>query len=264
MSRLITDKEKLSALLSGSSQFAAADRLYREQSIFFVGGALPVYETLETMFNSCCAEAAALFCLTFASAGTGLQGEEMARQIKKNFHVRLMARIDAPLDESTLERIYAAGADNLLVTLAKDGAEEEFLQKVPFKAARVLFPGWGVAAALPLGGGPIVSTLRSIDLLLQEEVVPLLQFTPDSARIPALDISTVFEHLVSGWEQSSVPLQVYLPLISSMTPLVPDKPAGIFRGIFNKVLDRHRLAESDLRRHLRVQHPENSLDSAGL
>lgn len=264
MAKLITDKQKLSDLLSGSCQFASADSLYREQSIFFVGGALPVYETLETMFNSYCAEAAALFCLTFASAGTNLQGEEMARQIKKNFHVRLMARIDAPLEGSTLERIYAAGADNLLVTLVKDGAEEEFLQSVTLKLARALFPGWGVVAALPLGGGPIVSTLRSIDLLRQKGIVPMLQFTPDSAKISTVDISIVLEHLVAGWEQSSVSLQAYLPLISSMTPLVEDKPAGIFRGIFNKLLDRHRLAESDIRRHLRVQHPENSLDSAGL
>jgi nucleoside diphosphate kinase len=49
-----------------------------------------------------------------------------------------------------------------------------------------------------------------------------------------------------------------------MTPLVQVKPEGAIRSFVGRLRDRHQLAGLDIRRHLRVQPAENSLDSAGL
>lgn len=261
MAKLITDKSRLSDLVGSNRHAPAPDRLYRDRNVFFVGGALPVYETLETMFNSFCTEATTLFFLTFGPRGTLLQGEEMARQIKKNFNVRLMASLELSVDAAVLERIYAAGVDNVVFPLTGNAAEE---LPLPLQAARTVFPRWGAAATLLLGDEAPALTRRRIDLLLREGIVPLVQFTARSASLPPEDMDAVLEHLVSGWERNSVPLPAYLPLISVMTPLVAPKPAGLFRGIVDRLRDRQQLAGSDLRRHLRVQPAENSLDSAGL
>jgi hypothetical protein len=264
VANLIVDNNRLNALTSGIRDYPAADRLYREQSVFFVGGALPVYETLETMYESFCTEATALFFLTFGSAETFSQGEEMARQIKKNFHVRLMAGLELPVDADRMERIYAAGVDNLVLTLAK--SSESDLAGLPqsLQAARTIFPRWGTAAMLLLGEEGPAQTMIRIDLMLQEGVVPMLRFSAGSASLTQEETVAVLQHLVNGWERYSVPLQTYLPLVSVMTPLVATKQAGFFRGFVDKFRDRQQLAGSDLRRHLRVQQAENSLDSAGL
>jgi hypothetical protein len=264
MANLTTDKNRLSDLIDSNRQAPAADRLFRDRSVFFVGGALPVYETLETMFESFCTEATALFFLTFGPRETLLQGEEMARQIKKNFNVRLMAGLELSIDAAGLERVYAAGVDNVVFPLA--AGSEKAGEELPasLQAARAVFPRWGVAATLPLGCEAPAITMVRIDLLFQEGIVPLIQFTERSSSLTLMDIDVVLDHLVAGWERSSMPLQAYLPLITAMTPLVATKPAGLFQGIVDKLRDRRQLAGSDIRRHLRVQHAEDSLDSAGL
>lgn len=264
MAYLTTDKNRLRSLLSGSQQAPAADRLFRDRSVFFVGGVLPIYETLETMFDSFCTEATALFFLTFGHGETFLQGEEMARQIKKNFNVRLMARLELSADAAFLERIYAAGVDNVVFPLEVNSGIDRAKLPLSLQAARTVFPRWGAAATLLLGDEAPVLTRSRIDMLLQEGIVPLLQFSASAASQPPADVDAVLEHIVSGWERHSVSLQAYLPLISVMTPLVATKPAGLFRGFVDKLRDRQQLAGSDIRRHLRVQHAENSLDSAGL
>jgi len=263
MANLITDKSRLSDLVGSNHHVPAPDRLYRDRNVFFVGGELPVYETLETMFNSFCTEATTLFFLTFGSRGTFPQGEEMARQIKKNFNVRLMASLELSVDAAALERIYAAGVDNVVFALLDNASAADELSPA-LLAARTIFPRWGAAATLLLGDEASALTKGRIDVLLREGIVPLLQVSPRSASLSPEDIDAVLEHLVAGWERSSVPLPVYLPLISIMTHLVTPKPAGLFRGIVDRLRDRQQLAGSDIRRHLRVQQAENSLDSAGL
>lgn len=261
MANLSIDKNRLHALTGGNVRTPAADALYREQSVFFVGGALPVYETLETMFDSFCTEATSLFFLTFGPVETFRQGEEMARQIKKNFHVRLMAGMELPVDVARVESVYAAGVDNLVFSLdAGSGAG----LPLPLQTAREVFLRWGTAAMLPLGGEAPAATMNRIDLLLGEGIVPLLQVSTVAAALSEAETTAVLEHLVSGWERHSVPLQAYLPLIGVMTPLVPTKPVGLFRGLVDRLRDRQQLAGSDIRRHLRVHQVENSLDSAGL
>jgi hypothetical protein len=267
MANLVTDNSRLSALIGSNYQAPAADRLYRDKGVFFVGGVLPVNETLETMFNSFCLEATALFYLTFGPGETFPQGEEMARQIKKNFNVRLMARLGPETDAAVLERIYAAGVDNVdlqLESCPAVGGHARVELPLSLQAARTIFPRWGAAATLLLGEEAPAVTRDRIDRLLQEGIVPLVQFSAQSARLTPTEIELTLAHLVAGWERSSVPLPAYLPLISVMTPLVATKPAGLIRGIVDRLRDRHQLAGSDIRRHLRVQQAENSLDSAGL
>jgi hypothetical protein len=264
MANLVTDKSRLSDLLGNNRHAPAADRLFRNRSVFFVGGALPVYETLETMFDSFCTEATSLFFLTFGPRDTYSQGEEMARQIKKNFHARLMAGFDPGVDSATLERVYVAGVDNVVIQL--DGsALRQGSANLPAALcfAKSIFPRWGTAAFLQLGEESPGQSRKLIDRLLSEGIVPLVRFS-GAAELSPEDVEAVLQHLVAGWERSSVPLQAYLPLISSMTPLVQDKPAGIFRGIVDRLRDRRQLAESDIRRHLRVQRAEDSMDSAAL
>lgn len=265
MANLVTDRNRLSDLLNGRMGVPAADRLFRDGGIFFVGGELPVYETLVTMFDSFCMEATSLFFLTFGSRGSYAQGVEMARQIKKNFHARLMAGLDPEVDSAALERVYAAGVDNVVIQLVGDSLHQHSAAlPAAFSFARAVFPRWGVAAFLYLDNGSQLLSRHRIDRLLREGIVPLVRFSEGASKLPQEDVEAVLQHLVAGWERSSVPLQAYLPLISSITPLVPAKPAGIFRGMVDRLRDRRQLAESDIRRHLRVQQAENSLDSAGL
>lgn len=248
---------------SNSRPTPAADQLYRDQNVFFVGGELPVYETLETMFASYCTEATALFFLTFGSRETFLQGEEMARQIKKNFTVRLMASLDFPLDAVTVERVYAAGVDNLIVPVPRQLTVHHQLPS-PLQTARGIFPRWGIATTLVLGNDEPALTINRIDALLQAGIVPLLQIAEPSVRLLQAETTAILENLIASWKRNSVPFSAYLPLLTVMTNQANAKPVGIFRGFFDRLRDRHHVTGSDIRRHLRVQPAENSLDSAGL
>lgn len=258
MARLTIDENRLSALLESNQQLPAADRLYRNGNVFFIGGELPLHQTLETMFSSFCTEATALFYLTFGSRKTLPESLEMVRQIKKNFHVRLMARLDSPVDVPALERIYAAGVD--IIDLHQS---QEVHTELP-GYMQAIFPRWGIAATVILGTEDPAITVDRISRLLAVGIVPLAQLSAQAATLSAEQITTVLGSLAAGWERSAVPLQPYLPLISVMTPLVQEKPAGLFRGFVDRFRDRQQLAGSELRRHLRVQPAENSLDSAGL
>jgi hypothetical protein len=267
MANLVIDNSRLSSLLEGTFPVPAADRLYRDRSVFFVGGVLPVYETLETMFDSFCTEATALFYLTFGPAETFPRGEEMARQIKKNFNVRLMARLDRDADAPLLERTYAAGVDNVDLHLAEPAGAawgERLVLPPVLRAARELFPRWGVAATLHVGDEAPTVVMSRIDTLLAEGVVPLVRLLPRVAGSAPGGLEMLFEHLEAGWKRNSVPMATYLPLLSATTPLVATKPAGLFQGIVDRFRDRRQLAESDIRRHLRVRPTEDSLDSAVL
>lgn len=266
MARLVTDTSRLSALMGGAPKGPAAHTLFRDGRVFFVGGVLPVYETLETMFDSFCTEATSLFYLTFGPRETFSQGEEMARQIKKNFNVRLMARLDGGTEAGLLERVYAAGVDNIDLQLGEVTDGRGWAATVPpsLRAGVAVFPRWGVAATLPLGTAPPAAAMAGIDALLGEGVVPLVKFASPAVGYSPGDVAAVLDHLVTGWERNAVPLGIFLPLISVMTPLVSAKPAGRFQGLVDRFRDRRQLAESDIRRHLRVRQAEDSLDSAGL
>jgi hypothetical protein len=262
MAPLVIDTYRLEELTGGSLPAPAADRLFRERGVFFVGGSLPVYETLVTMFDSFCMEATALFYLTLGSAETLAKGEEMARQIKKNFHCRLMARLDYAPATALLERLYAAGADSVDFHLAEVAADGELPQ--PVQAALQIFPRWSVSVTLSPGTSAAHRVTAVMDRLLQAGVVPLLQFSSKGGDCPAADREALWQHLAAGWERSGVNLAAYLPLLKVISPLTAARPAGRIRGLFERLRDQRQLAEADLRRHLRVAPATDSLDSAGL
>src|SRR5690349_10442033 len=105
------DQVALAGQLTSPPQLPCAGELRRAGKVFFVGGDLPINQTLETMFESFCMESTDLFLLTFGSRDNFFRGEEMARQIKKNFNVRLMGRLTYTPPAELVERAYAAGLD---------------------------------------------------------------------------------------------------------------------------------------------------------
>jgi hypothetical protein len=263
MANLVIDRNRLMELAGGRENNPSADRLFRDGDVFFVGGELPTYDTLVTMFDSYCLEATSLFFLTFGPRERYAEGIEMARQIRKNFHVRLMAGIDPAVEPVDIERIYAAGVDNLVISLGQGTATDGELP-VSLAMARKVFPRWGVGASLVLGDGPITAYSDRIDRLLAEGIVPLVTFSCRPLQPAPEAVKPVLDRLVAAWEEQSVPLSPYLPLVRVMTPLVDSRPAGPVRGFIDRLLDQRKLVGSAVRRHLRVLPAEDSLDSAGL
>jgi hypothetical protein len=257
------DWQKLNDLLKEPRLRGGSNELQRSDSVFFVGGELPVYETLQTMYESFCMESTELFHLSFGPMGTLQSGEEMARQIKKNFRVRLMGCLNYPAAVNSLERIYAAGVDILDIPLLSfdcpsTGTYEALLSALP------IFPRWSVASTLLAGGESAISTMNGIDLLLKNGVVPLVAFGREGTDASPETIAEIFQHLALGWQRCDVSIQPFLPMITSLTPLVPRDTSGLLRGLLDKFHNQRLLVASDLRRHLRVLRPEDSMDSAAL
>ena len=257
------DPQKLNELLREPLQPAASTELRRCGNVFFVGGELPVNETLQTMYESFCMESTELFHLSFGALNTFHRGEEMAHQIKKNFHVRLMGRLNNPASTQVLERVYAAGVDILDIPLLCFEQRSESTYQA-LKSALAIFPRWSVASTLLAGDESAAATRNGIDALLKDGIVPLVALGPASTEAAPDAVAEVFQHLARGWESYGVPIQPFLPMIGFMTPLRPRDPSGLFRGLIDKFHDRRLLVASDLRRHLRVQQPEDSMDSASL
>jgi len=265
------DQNKLSDLIKRPLQPATANELRRCNNVFFVGGELPVNEALETMFESFCMEATELFHLSFGAMSTFHSSEEMARQIKKNFNVRLMGRLNHPASTQVLERIYAAGVDILDIppmifdppaTGKRDYDRNAWHDAL--MSARPVFPRWSVAATLLAGEDSPDATMIEIDALLNDGIVPLVALAESAVHSAPDAIAEIFRHLASGWKRHDVPIQPFMPMISFMTPLTMVNSAGLFRGMIDRFHDRRLLVASDLRRHLRVRHDEDSMDSASL
>jgi hypothetical protein len=240
---------------------AAPAELRRDGNVFFVGDALPIKETLETVFESHCLTPAELFHLNFGEPATFPHGEELARQLKKNFHVRLVGRFSYPATADIIERAYAAGVDMIDLPWAIFGEDRRLAD---LAAAQAVFPRWSVLSSLVAGAEPCTATAQTIDRLLANGIVPLLVVGTESACSPSQQLAGLFTQLAAGWGRHHVPLKPLLPLIELLTPLTPAKPAGLVRGFFNKLHDRQKLATTDLRRHLRVQNVAASYESAGL
>lgn len=268
---MIVDQQKLRSLITKPEKPVAATELRREDNVFFIGGGLQASETLEALFDSYCQAPAELFHLTFGDIGHFHLGEELARQIKKNFSTHLLGRLDYPAPPFIIERAYAAGVDILDISLkvfdnglAKErGIEkEELLRSIQY--ARTVFPKWGVTATLLAGEEPLCSTVSGIDYLLDAGVVPLVQISAKAGHYSDAELGALFEHLAARWKKHRVVVKPLLPLLSLTTALVSARPKGLLRGFIEKVYDRQLLATSDLRRSLRVKQVEESFESAGL
>jgi len=268
---MIVDRQKLVYLLTKPGKRGDTGELRREGNLFFVGGELPVRETLVSLFDSHCQSPAELFKLTFGNLGRFHQGEQLARQIKRNFSSHLLGTLEYPPPTYVIERAYAAGVDFIDIPLkvfdrgvAKErGIEREDILH-SLQVARELFPRWSVATTLLAGEEPSCSVAKGIDFLLDAGILPLVEISPRAAHYPLEEIAAIFTHLAAGWKKQKISIKPFLPLITFTTPVVDARPRGMLRGFIDKVQDRRILAASDLRRSLRVRQVEESFESAGL
>lgn len=256
------DENRLKILAAQPVRLPNARELRREGCVFFVGGELPVNETLETMFASFCTESTDLFYLSFGEPATVAGGLELTRQIRKNFNVRLMARFDYPVPVHIAEHAYAAGVDIIDITSPRSHEIPGGLAE-SLRAARSVFPRWSVATTLPLGEKPLDATIDLIDALLADGVVPLAILSGERSGTTE-EITAALRHLTAGWKANHVTIKPLVPLIAVTTPLVPAEQTGLLRGFIDRLEERRLLAAADLRRHLRVNVNQDSLDSAAL
>jgi hypothetical protein len=264
------DQQKLRQLMGKPVKTFDSCLLRRDGGVFFVGGDLPARETLETIFDSHCQAPAELFCLTISSLNTFHRGEELARQLKKNFNTHLLVRLDFPAPAFAVERAYAAGADILDIPLhlfdqaladERGLAKDERLQAL--RLAQGVLPRWGVASTLMAGEEPSCSTISAIDVLAGAGIIPLVELSPRAARYPQEEIAAIFSHLTGVWQKRKMTIKPLLPMVGVVGPL-DIHPRGLFRGLMDKIYERRLLAASDLRRSLKVKQVDASFDSAGL
>ena len=128
-----------------------------------------------------------IFVLTFGAAETIRHGLEMAKLIKKNFNIRLLARLNHFAPDWLYQQIYASGADlidvmNILPVGLRDDSALDERQKSRYLAAKNAFPAWSAASTVTIDGssGPILN--RTIDELLQIGIVPLPRLTWSGAE----------------------------------------------------------------------------------
>ncbi len=262
------DPKKLESLKTLPATIPGPNELRRSGNIFFVGANLPLVETLETMFESFCMESTDLFHLSFGPADNFDKALEMARQIKKNFSVRLMGQIDFLPTGRVLERAYAAGIDLFTVPFQHIAAGSNTDRIDPTIVSLIakdsILPRWSLISTIQLTPDSEVEVLKNMNRLLDNGIIPLPLLNESSGQISVNVIQDIYQHLKAGLQQHRVSLKPLLPFITQLTPLVSAKRDGIVSALINKFHDRHLREAADLRRHLRVSAVEDSLDSAGL
>ncbi|GAC1465931.1 MAG: hypothetical protein PVSMB11_01310 [Desulfuromonadaceae bacterium] len=265
----VIDHQRMRKMAIAPPKPGTESDLFRDGRAFFVGGTLPIHATLETMFESYCAESTDIFVLTFGAAETIRHGLEMAKLIKKNFNIRLMARLNHSIPDWLYQQIYASGVDLIDIAgispvVSGDESTRDGGQKSPYLAARNAFPDWSIASTFTIDGSARSVQNRKIDELLRIGIVPLPRLTWDGAAESETEICDVLQHLSKSWHKQGVPIKPFLALIGLTSPLVPAEKPGAIRCIIDRFHDRRKLATSDLLRHLRVSAPTDSLDSAEL
>lgn len=265
----VIDQQRMREIAIAPPKISTESDLCRDGRAFFVGGTLPIHATLETMFESDCTESTDIFVLTLGSAETIRHCLEMAKLIKKNFNIRLMARLNHSIPDWLYQQIYAAGADLIDITgtsPAVSGHENTLGdgQKSLYLAARNAFPSWSVASTITIDGSAGPSLIRVIDELLHIGIVPLPRLSWNGAEESEPEVCKVLQHLAKSWRKHGVPIKPFLALIGLASPLVPAEKPGALRCIIDRLHDRRKLATTDLLRHLRVSAPTDSLDSAEL
>lgn len=267
---MIFDPQKLHQLINRPFRRPRPDELRREENVFFIGCDLPAQETLETVFESHSLSPVELMYISFGGIDTFHRGEELARLIKKNFHIHLMGRFDWPAPPHVLERAYAAGIDfvDLPLTIFDSAlSRERGLRKeetiAALERAKEIFPGC-VVSTLTVGEEACCSTVSAIDALLKRDILPIVEVSPRAGEYLREEIQGVFSHLAESLKRRKQTARPFLPLMALVSPLSPAKRKGILSGFMDKLSDTKRLAASDLRRSLRVRQIEESYESSGL
>ncbi|MEI7816672.1 MAG: hypothetical protein WCI45_05700 [Desulfuromonadales bacterium] len=265
------DSHRLKSLQETPHDYSSSTHLRREGRVFFIGGNLPVYSTLETMYESYCLEATDLFHVTFGNSGDFEQNLDMIRQIKRNFSVRLMGQIRYPLSASQVEQIYLAGLDILDIP---QYAYDSYPAAAPagdvngwretFGAAADVFNRWSVVSTIIANHSSMEEIRATIHDLLSHAVIPLLVLTEKRNNCIQAEIADLFLYLAAEWHQHRVPLKPIMPLLRLTAPFEFSNSSGFLRDVIDKFQDRRIMAASDIRRHLRTSGAVASFESAGL
>jgi hypothetical protein len=257
---MIVDAAKAKALISRPTLPAVADELRRQDNVFFVGGKLPPRQTLETIFESDCQTPVELFVFSFAESADFHQADALVRSIKRNFKGFLVGQFNSVPSRQLLEHAYASGIDFIDIPLVRD--RDAMLAALHY--AKTVFPRWSTVSTLFAGAQAPSATVRDIDLLLADDILPLVAIGEEAARYPETEISAIFEHLSRGWHRRKAAVKPLQPLLFLTTPFTPPPKKGVVHGLFDKVNDARLRTASDLRRLLRVREVEESFESAGL
>jgi hypothetical protein len=257
---MIVDAAKAKTLISRPAIPAVADELRRQDNVFFVGGHLPPRQTLETIFESDCQSPAELFIFSFADSADFHQAEPLIRSIKRNFKGFLVGQFNSVPSRQLLEHAYAAGIDFIDIPLIGD--RDGRLAALHY--AKTVLPRWSTMSTLFAGEQAPAATIRDIDLLLADDILPLVAIGDEAARYPDVEIAAIFEHLARGWRRRKATVKPLHPLLYLTTPFSPPLKKGVVHGLFDKVNDARLRTTSDLRRLLRVREVEESFESAGL
>lgn len=260
------DPEKIDAVRAMVDSYANPATLRREGNVFLIGADLPVFSTLETMYESYCLESSELFHVTFGSPEQLEHNLEMVRQIKRNFSIRLMGRVEYPLSGPLLERLYLAGLDVIDIPASVNNSmtPDGILKQSALASAVATFKRWSVVSTISTKERDLQVIRNWIDQLLSGGIVPLLDITGDVGGRNTGELKGLFEFLAAEWHKRHVPLKPIMPLLKLTTPFIFNTPSGFIRNVIDKIQDRHILATSDLRRHLRTSGAEASFESAGL
>ena len=265
--KLAINSHKLQGVNNVPFVVPSPNELRRQGAVFFIGANLPVLETLETMYESYCQESSELFYVTFTGREELHANLELVRQIKKNFSVRLMGRINFPLPEAYFEQLYLAGLDLLDIPLhvltgrLQPPAHDTFAFLGKAAAA---FPRWSLTSSLQSDEMDMPALRSAIDRLLDNGIVPFVTLPVVAAEKVRDSATAIFAYLADSWHRRHVPIKPLLPLIRLTTPLELFEPRGFLRNAIGRLHDRKQLATSDLRRHLRTSGAEASFESAGL
>jgi hypothetical protein len=257
---MIVDSEKAKTLLDQPVLPATADELRRQDSVFFVGCNLPTRQALETVFESDCQSPADLFVFSFAGTADFHQAEALIGSIKKNFKGYLYGQFNAIPSGRLIENAYAAGIDYIDIPLIGD-----YEQRVrALRYALTVFPRWSAISTLYLTDREPGLTHQSIDMLIENDILPLVAFKSGLDHFPAAEIVTIFEHLAKSWRDRKASVKPLQPLLYLTTPFAPPASKGIVHSLFDRANDARLRTASDLRRLLRVREVEESFESAGL
>lgn len=264
----VVDSHKLDNLRDMAVSYANSEVLRRDGKVFFIGGNLPIYSTLETMYESYCLESSELFHVTFGDEGRFEHNLEMVRQIKRNFSIRVMGRVAYPLSTPQIEKIYLAGLDVLDIPgtvygIHAGAVADSERGRVAFSSAVATFKRWSVVSSITAESDTLQAVRGSIHELLGSGVIPLLEISGGSVW-SVDELRGLFEFLAAEWHGKHVPLKPIMPLLRLTAPFEFAESSGFLRGVIEKLQDRHVLATSDLRRHLRTSGAEASFESAGL
>ena len=275
------DSHRLKTLHAAPRSYASPTDLRREGRVFFIGGNLPVYSTLETMYESYCLESTDLFHITFGHAGQFEQNLDLVHQIKRNFSIRLMGQISYPLSAGQVEQVYLVGLDVLDIPQQAygifpaagfdfdgdtdgdtDGGGNGW--RATFAAAATTFTRWSIASTIIADHVAAEVVRAAIHDLLGHGVIPLLILAGEENGWHPAETGDLFLHLAAEWHRHRVPLKPIMPLLRLTTPFEFSTSSGFLRDVIDKFQDRRIMATSDIRRHLRTSGAVASFESAGL